>query len=176
MPGLSRRGGAPRLFLAAIALTGSSWAESCTTRSGSTTETGWWNEECPETPTCTLHSCATQGDAGADAGIACCIAAEGRGLDEKAAADLARACNPATMSCDPDDYVSEAAAVCIAQVAGLAAGEGLCGGHLWVNGEEGTAWWLVENMHTPNCSSGDCLEVDAVTGGFDAGSSCSWVD
>lgn len=161
----------PRLFLTAVALAGS-----CSAGSGSVTETRWWNEECPETPTCTLHSCATQGEGGTDDGIACCIAAEGRGLDEQAAGDLALDCNPATMSCDPDDYLREAAAVCIAHVAGLAAGDGSCGGHFWLNGEEGTAWWIVENQHASHCVTGDCLQVDAVNGAFDAGEWCSWAD
>lgn len=146
---------------------------SCTPSSGGVRETGWWNGECPETPTCTLHACAAQAG---DAGISCCLAAEGRGLDEDAAADLADGCNPETMSCDPEDYVSRAAAACIAQVAGLESGSGGCGGHFSVNGVEGAAWWMILNEHGPDCSTGDCVQLDAVTGAFDAGSVCAWAD
>lgn len=146
---------------------------SCTPGSGAVRETGWWNEECPETPTCSLHACATQAG---DAGISCCLAAEGRGLDGDAAAELATDCDPEMMSCDPGDYVSKAAAVCIAQVAGLASGSGSCGGHFSVNGVEGAAWWMILNEREPNCSSGDCVQLDAVTGAFDAGSACAWAD
>ena len=163
-----------RLALAMAALAGWCSAGSCSAGSRSPEETGWWSEECA-TPTCTLHPCATQAG-GADDGVACCIAAEGRGLDEQSAATLARDCNPETMSCDPDDYLSQAAAICVAQGAGLAAGGGFCVGLFQVNGDEGRAWWVVMNQHVDDCASGDCLEVDAVTGGPDTGSTCAWAD
>ena len=160
----------PLLILFGVVL---SPVESCTRGSVGAAETGWWNEECPETPTCTAHACAAQDG---DAGIACCLASEGRGLDGDAAQELARACDPERMSCDPGDYVSEAAAVCIAQVAGLATGNGSCGGHFSVDGAEGAARWMILNELGPNCSEGDCVELDAVTGAFDAGDACAWAD
>jgi hypothetical protein len=134
---------------------------------------GGWNPECPATPTCTLHACAAE--AGED-GIVCCIEAEGRGLDEEAAADLARSCDADTISCDPADYISEAAAVCIAQVAGLQAGAGSCWGSLQVHATDGQAGWLVQSESLPNCSTGHCLEVDAATGDPDTGSTRAWAD
>lgn len=132
-----------------------------------------WNPECPASPTCSLHACAAE--AGED-GITCCIEAERRGLDDEAAADLARSCDAATMSCDPADYISEAAAVCIAQVAGLEVGAGSCWGSLQVHAADGQVGWLVQSESLPNCSTGHCLEVDAATGNPDTGSICEWAD
>ncbi len=147
------------------------WLVLAVTEAGCDATAGWY-PECPATPTCSLHSCATDD---IDDGAACCIAAEGMGLDDDAAADLARGCDPDAMSCDPEDYI-EAAAVCAAQVAGLGIGAGSCSGSLQVHATDGQVGWLVQNAHAPDCSTGDCLEVDAVTGSADTGSACAWAN
>ncbi len=118
------------------------------------------NAECP------VDECASSCDE--SAGVACCIAAHGRGLDKPATAALAAGCEGA--ACDARQYLSDATAVCIAQVYGLSPGIGACSADL--QGCCGAEYeWQVDNTTRGSCgdssvgfADGDVVWIDAITG------------
>jgi hypothetical protein len=116
--------------------------------------------ECPIDPCADLPSEAD--------GIACCVERHGYGLDDEYDRDrLADRC--VGDECDDARYISEAAAVCAAQVCGLASGVGVCAGSFEFGHGEG--WWIVMNVTEECdgnlCGGGDIVQVDAATGTCD---------
>lgn len=122
----------------------------------------------PEDASCEAGSCPI--DACADGDVQCCIAAHGRGLDADAAATLAESC--VDPYCDAGQYLSEAAAVCIAQVYGLEPGVDHCGAGFEPADATGAAFeFQVHNVTNHECvdggwwfSRGQILWIDAISG------------
>lgn len=121
--------------------------------------------------TCELDACVDAGDDG----LGCCIDAHGYGLEDTD--DLEHlAANCQGDECDETGYISESAAICIAQTCGLLPGIGSCGASFQL-GSSGPSW-LVEN-HTQSCADGgnlcgggQTMGIDAVTG--ECGAIGSW--
>jgi len=117
-------------------------------------------------PTCELDSCVGTAE-GEGEGLVCCIAAHGYGIEDPN--DLERLAARCTgEECDDTRYISEAAAMCVAQTCGLS--QGIAGCNAWFQLGSSGASWVVEN-HTENCDGGgnlcgggDFMVVDAETG------------
>lgn len=123
----------------------------------------------PEGPSeqwCPIDACAASCES-VEAGTSCCLDAHGYGLSETSLERLLDDC--VGDACDPEDYVSDAAALCIAQVNGLGSGVGWCGAGLVYNDADDVHWY-VRNTTEGGCASGDphtvgdTLTVNARTG------------
>lgn len=120
-----------------------------------------------------LAACAPdpcEHDSDAESRATCCVAEYGRGVVEKDdLASLAESC--AGEGCDPEQYVSAEAAVCIAARAGLEGAAERTWTELALR-EDGDAEWIVTVLEEPGeCGSagfldieGDALVVDARDG------------
>lgn len=122
--------------------------------------------------TCPLDQCAADCPPAEEA-IACCAAAHGNGdFDAANLARLQEGC--AAADCDPEQYLSPAAALCIAQAQGLAAGLGWCGATF--DFEDGNPSWTVRSQTLNNCREGldfadvgyDAIQLDARSGALKA--------
>jgi hypothetical protein len=90
----------------------------------------------------------------------CCLDAHGRGVDGSALEQLLAECSG--QACDPEQYISAATALCLAQANGLASGVGWCGAGLVYNGESDVQW-LVRNTTEDGCAAGEAFaEGDSI--------------
>jgi hypothetical protein len=114
-------------------------------------------------PTCPMDACAqTCG------GLECCIEAYGRGLEGQDLDTLLSQCEGD--ACDPDPYLSAAAAMCAAQVQGFNIGIDACSSSLvWTT----SLYWRARNDMDLPCEDSLDLEgtnrqfyLDPVTGEF----------
>lgn len=140
----------------------------------SSCEPGFCKPDCTEFPeaeagTCPIDDCVEAGSE--ESGIACCLERYGYGLDEDNTARLMETC--VGDACNQELYVSDATALCIAQVYGLGSGLGSCStGFVTVEAEGTTYNWWVENVHSYVCAgrpesgeeSGDLIILDALDG------------
>ena len=116
-------------------------------------------EECPISDC--AATCATRTE-----GVDCCIQTHGYGLEDVYYEHLVKVCE-GEEECDRDRYLSEAAALCIAQVHGL----GWCGGGFF-EGDEDFIWSIINTLYESECAEagmlghneGDRMTIDAVTG------------
>lgn len=134
---------------------------------------------CDGQETCATGSCeidACVESTSVEEAVDCCIAAHGYGLEEADVERLESSC--VGDACRPDQYLSSASALCIAQVHGLQAGIGDCAASFVEVGADGTsfAWWVF-NVHEQTCSgdplSGDFIVIDAVSGSMTSSGSYS---
>lgn len=120
---------------------------------------------------CPIDECAL-GCTSIKEGTACCLDAYGMGnFDEENLELLARGCTGDY--CDQEQYISPAAAMCIAQVNGLGSGLGWCGSVIWAYGED--SYWSSYSLIENRCEGEEegaladiiywAVDVDAFTGG-----------
>lgn len=120
------------------------------------------NAECPVSD-CALE-CTDE-----RSGTSCCVDEFGRGLSSDQLERLTSDCEGE--ACDASLYISDDAAVCIAQVNGLDQGIGACGATFWY-GSTDPSVWTVRNKLTTDCSdgmgwsSGELFVIHATTGEF----------
>lgn len=116
---------------------------------------------------CPVSACATECN-DLESGSACCIETFGRGLGDQIET-LTVECEGE--SCDPALYISEEAAVCIAQVHGMSQGINDCAAAFQYDRTE-VSRWLAANELERECSggmgwsSGDIFLIDARSGEF----------
>jgi hypothetical protein len=115
---------------------------------------------------CPISSCATECSSEA-AAIECCVEGHGRGLSDDALEDLNENCTGD--ACEDSIYMSEAAALCLAQYNGLESGVDVCRAKLRLPEEE-PALWEVWNTIRDQCTNGSSSEeneiklIDALAG------------
>jgi hypothetical protein len=119
---------------------------------------------------CPIDSCAA-GCSSVEAGISCCIDTHGRGnFDANNLERLTNGCSGS--NCEPEEYVSPRAALCISQVHGLESGVRWCGSTFEFSGDERT--WTNRNTVSYECGDGreygdtlyDVIQIDARTGAY----------
>lgn len=102
------------------------------------------NDECP------VLTCAVQDECSSiEAATDCCIETFGYGLEGRDLDNLTEDCDGE--DCDPASYISEQAAICIAQAHGLEAGVGWCGG-AFVNSNPDFSWFVINTVEETECS------------------------
>jgi hypothetical protein len=109
---------------------------------------------------CPIDPCVAECTSKA-AAIACCVDAHGRGLEGQSLDRLAYDC--VGEACDPDRYLSEDAAICVAEAHGMESGIGACGSMFM------SRTWTVINQTWDGCpdspqARGQAVHIDGVTG------------